>query len=97
MSEGQKLVASILHFGFIKTNTENPTMSMTNTRSQNYKTAIKSYTPRQAAVLLSQPQTVLDTPAPQCTPIYRVSPGCHLTFDQPGPVELLRLTPGTLG
>lgn len=68
MSEGQsKLVASILQFGFIKTNTENTTQG-TNTYSQNYKRAIKSYTPRQTAVLLSQPQTVLDTPAPRSLP-----------------------------
>lgn len=60
----EKLVASIFHFGFIKTKTENFTAQVTHTHSQNYKTAIKSHTLRQTVVLLSQPQTALGTPAP---------------------------------
>lgn len=69
MSQGQsKLIASILHFGFMKTNTEKSTMQGTNTYPQNYKTAIKPYTLRQTAVLLSQPQIVPDTPAPHSLP-----------------------------
>ena len=92
----EKLVVSILHFGFIKTNTENSTAQVTNTQHGIIKHP-SNHTLRQAAVLFSQPHTTLHTSVSHSL----INRGClHIAtsfLTSLGPVKLLRPKPVITG